>query len=207
MKKTISMRTLFTAASFAFLSLTACNDGADADKHEDADTTAVAGDHSSTMPVGEADHASATLSGTKPDTTVTGTASFSKDGDKVKMKLELDIPKKANSSVAVHLHAMGDCGDMGKHAGGHWDPTGKNHGKWGSASFHSGDIGNIDLDASGKATFELETDLWSIGGSDSTKNILNKTIIIHSGVDDYTSQPSGNSGERIGCGVITQANM
>ena len=48
---------------------------------------------------------------------------------------------------------------------------------------------------------ELESDLWSIGG-DPKKDILNKTVIVHSGVDDYTSQPSGNSGERIGCGLI-----
>lgn len=208
MKQIISFRSLLTAASFAILSFTACNDGADADNHDDDSANAVSADtSSSTMPAGNADHAMATLSGTKPDTTVTGTAHFSRSGDKVKMKLDIEVPKKANSSVAIHFHAMGDCGDMGKHAGGHWNPTNKNHGKWGSESFHSGDIGNIDLDANGKATFELETDLWSIGGTDSTKNILNKTIIIHSGKDDYKTQPTGNSGERIGCGVITQANM
>ncbi|MCU7548103.1 superoxide dismutase family protein [Chitinophagaceae bacterium LB-8] len=144
----------------------------------------------------------ATLAGTKPDTAVTGTVQFEQmQGGKVKMKLDISVPTKANQSVAVHIHEHADCGEMGKHAGGHWNPTNSNHGKWGSSSFHSGDIGNINLDASGKASMELESDLWSIGGDPKT-DILNKTIIVHSGVDDYTSQPSGNSGERIGCGVI-----
>ena len=90
---------------------------------------------------------------------------------------------------------------MGNEAHGHWNPTNKKHGKWGSDNFHSGDIGNIQLDANGKGSKELETDLWSIGG-DSTTNILDKSVIVHGGVDDYTSQPAGNAGTRIGCGVI-----
>jgi superoxide dismutase, Cu-Zn family len=48
---------------------------------------------------------------------------------------------------------------------------------------------------------ELETDRWSIGG-DAQKDILGKAFIVHSGEDDYTSQPAGNAGNRIGCGVI-----
>ncbi|MBD0289101.1 MAG: superoxide dismutase family protein [Flavisolibacter sp.] len=154
-----------------------------------------------------AQHATATLNGTKPDTTVIGTVRFYETGGgKVGMQLQITVPKKANQSVAVHIHEHGDCGNMGKHAGGHWNPTRQNHGKWGSGSFHSGDIGNIPLDANGRGLLQLETGLWSIGG-DAQSNILNKTIIVHSGVDDYTSQPSGNSGERIGCGVIRNTNQ
>ncbi len=147
-------------------------------------------------------HASAVLSGAFPDTTVTGNVQFdAHPNGKVKMKLQISIPAKANKSVAVHLHAMGDCGDMGKAAGGHWNPTNAQHGKWGSASFHSGDIGNVSLDAQGNGSMELETDLWSLGG-DARTNILNKTVMVHGGVDDYTSQPAGNAGTRIGCGII-----
>lgn len=147
------------------------------------------------------DMAHADISGTKPDTTVSGTAHFARKGNKVELTLNLTIPKKANSSVAVHFHEHGDCGNMGEGAHGHWNPTNENHGKWGSAAFHSGDIGNIKLDAAGKATFKLETDRWTIGGPAST-NILNHAIIVHAGVDDYKTQPTGNSGSRIGCGVI-----
>src|SRR3954451_3491840 len=69
-----------------------------------------------------------------------------KNGE-VKMVLEITVPKKANQSVAVHLHEHGDCGDMGNNAHGHWNPTNTKHGKWGSGEFHSGDIGNISLDS------------------------------------------------------------
>jgi Cu-Zn family superoxide dismutase len=146
-------------------------------------------------------HAEAIISGTYADTTVDGKATFDAANGKVKMVLNITVPAKANQSVAVHLHEHGACGDMGKEAHGHWNPTHKDHGKWGSANFHSGDIGNVQLDADGKGSIELETDLWSIGG-DSTTNILDKSVIVHGGVDDYTSQPSGNAGTRIGCGVI-----
>ncbi len=149
------------------------------------------------------DAAHADISGTQADTTVTGTAHFARKGDKVELTLMLTVPKKANSSVAVHFHEHGDCGDMGKGAHGHWNPTHKNHGKWGSAAFHSGDIGNINLDKDGKATFKVESDLWTIGGA-ATTNILNRAIIVHSGVDDYKTQPTGNAGSRIGCGVINK---
>ncbi len=202
MKKLFSARSFLAAASFSLLALVACNDGS-TENNNGSDTTATTGDMNtgSTTDTSGNMHAMAALSGTKADTTLSGTAHFTQNGTMVKMKLDIEVPKKANSSVAIHFHAMGDCGDMGKHAGGHWNPTNENHGKWGTAPFHSGDIGNINLDANGKGSIEVESDRWSIGG-DSTKNILNKTIIIHSGVDDYKSQPTGNSGERIGCGVI-----
>ena len=168
---------------------------------ENSDTTTVA---TSSVENEVSSSAEAILSGTQADTTVTGTVNFNENNGKVKMTLDITVPKKANQSVAVHIHEHGSCGDMGKEAHGHWNPTKMNHGKWGSASFHSGDIGNVDLNAEGKGTLELETDLWSVSGSDSTKNILNKAIIVHSGVDDFTTQPTGNAGSRIGCGVINK---
>ncbi|HEY1008313.1 MAG TPA: superoxide dismutase family protein, partial [Sphingobacteriaceae bacterium] len=68
-------------------------------------------------------------------------------------------------------------------------------------SFHSGDIGNVQLDGKGNGKLTLTSDRWSIGGDEKT-NILNRAVIVHSGVDDYTTQPTGNAGSRIGCGVI-----
>jgi Cu-Zn family superoxide dismutase len=150
---------------------------------------------------GTSSRATATLSGTKPDTTVNGTVQFVQNGNTVQMNLQISVPAKANQSVAVHIHDHGECGNMGKDAMGHWNPTGENHGKWGSGAYHSGDIGNVPLDAQGNGRLSLQTTRWSIGG-DAKTNILNRAIIVHSGVDDYTSQPAGNAGERIGCGVI-----
>jgi superoxide dismutase, Cu-Zn family len=155
-----------------------------------------------TATVAMAGKAEAALSGTYPDTTVSGTASFdTTKGGKVKMKIEITVPAKAGKSVAVHLHEHGDCSDKGNMAHGHWNPTKAEHGKWGSGSFHSGDIGNIKLDSKGKGTLTLETDLWTLGGKPD-KNILGKAVIVHGGVDDFKTQPTGNAGTRIGCGVV-----
>ena len=147
--------------------------------------------------------ASADLSGTKADTSLTGKCEFTRKENMVELVLILDVPKKANSTVAVHFHEHGDCGDSGKEAHGHWNPTNEDHGQWASSKYHSGDIGNIKLDKDGKATFTVKTDRWTIGGPEKT-NILNRAVIVHSGVDDYTTQPTGNSGSRIGCGIINR---
>ena len=117
------------------------------------------------------------------------------------MVIDVTIPKLAGKSVAVHIHEHGDCGDKGNMAHGHWNPDNKKHGKWGTGEFHSGDIGNIKLDSKGQGKITIETDLWTLGGVNRT-NILQRAVVIHSGADDFTTQPSGNSGSRIGCGVI-----
>ena len=146
-------------------------------------------------------HAEATISGTTADTTVTGSVKFDTTSTGVKMMLEITVEKKAGKEVAVHLHEHGDCGDKGQMAHGHWNPTNAQHGKWESGSFHLGDIGNVRLDSKGRGTLTINTKLWTLGGAPST-NILGKAVIVHGGVDDYTTQPTGNAGSRIGCGVI-----
>ena len=191
MKKFISYSSVLLIISLFFI---ACNN-----KEEENKTTTENTETKTT----EAMSAMATISATVPDTALTGTAEFMVQNGKVKLVLNISCLKMANKSVAVHLHEMGDCGDMGKMAHGHWNPTNQQHGKWGSGSFHSGDIGNVSLDAAGKGTMELETDLWSIGGDEKT-NILNRSVIVHNGADDFTTQPTGNSGSRIGCGVIVK---
>lgn len=104
---------------------------------------------------------------------------------------------------AVHLHETGDCSAPdGKSAGGHWNPMEVNHGhRIEDKQFHKGDIGNITIGNDSTGTLNMEIEGWSIGG-DSTSNILNKAVIVHAGPDDFSSQPSGAAGPRIGCGVI-----
>jgi superoxide dismutase, Cu-Zn family len=145
-------------------------------------------------------HVESVINGTYADTSVTGMATFDAENGMVKMVLDVTIPARANKSVAVHLHEHGDCGDDGKNAHGHWNPTNQPHGKWGVDSFHLGDIGNIKLDGEGKGHMEMETDLWSISGA--SNGINGKAIIIHGGEDDFKTQPTGNAGNRIGCGII-----
>ena len=143
--------------------------------------------------------ATATI-GEKNESGVAGKAVFTQIGDNIKLVVSL-----ANASAgehAVHIHATGDCSAPdGKSAGGHWNPTGVAHGKWGEGEFHLGDIGNMTVDNQGMGKIELTTNLWEMNtGSDI--DIVGKAIIVHAGADDFVSQPSGNAGARIGCGVI-----
>jgi len=131
-----------------------------------------------------------------------GSAKFFQLADgKIKMDLEINMPERADSTVAVHFHEHGDCGNMGENTHGHWNPTAESHGKWESDSYHSGDIGNIPLDNKGHAKISVSTFRWSTVDGD-TKNIIGRGIIVHGGTDDYVTQPTGNSGPRVGCGVI-----
>jgi Cu-Zn family superoxide dismutase len=144
----------------------------------------------------------ATIQPTFDTIPVSGRATFTqKNNEEVTLTLDIKVPSRANQSVAVHIHEMADCGNNGSMAMAHWNPTGANHGKWGSASFHIGDIGNISLDATGHAIYTLTTNLWNINGDDASRNVVGRSIIVHAGVDDYTGA-SGNSGTRIGCAGI-----
>lgn len=181
----------------AIVSCNSQGDSSDA-QSANADTTITATDHTTAQQTVVTD-----ITGTYADTAVTGKATFTSQSDgQVKLDLQLNIPAKAGKEVAVHLHEHGDCSDAGMGAHGHWNPTNEEHGKWGSAHFHRGDIGNVKLDAQGNGTLEMATDLWQIGGDDSTKNIIGRALIVHGGTDDYVSQPTGNAGGRIGCAVI-----
>lgn len=118
-------------------------------------------------------------------------------------KVELNVMVhhlKPNSKHAIHIHEFGDCSsEDGSSAGGHWNPTGHKHGKWGQGEFHAGDIGNLRTDNQGNAALVMKTDKWCLGCSDKQKNIIGKSIIIHEKADDYVSQPTGNAGGRVGC--------
>ena len=137
----------------------------------------------------------------KSGSNVTGNVTFTETNGKVTMKAEIVGLNEGNH--AIHIHAIGDCSaEDGKSAGGHWNPTDNNHGKWMEEPFHTGDIGNLVANAEGKGTIERETDLWCVNCEDESKNIVGKAIIIHEGPDDFSSQPSGAAGPRIGCGEI-----
>ena len=134
-----------------------------------------------------------------------GVATFTQFDDTV--ALSIDIGGVAPGVYAVHIHEHGDCSSPdGLSAGGHWNPTGVAHGKWGEGEFHLGDLGNITVDQHRTGFLELETDLWEIG-TGSERDVVGKSIVVHAGADDFTSQPSGNAGARIGCGVIVLADF
>ncbi|MGB5499751.1 MAG: superoxide dismutase family protein [Maribacter sp.] len=139
----------------------------------------------------------------KSNSTVKGEVTFTQEEGKVTMMATFS--GLSEGEHAIHLHEKADCSsDDGKSSGGHWNPTHEPHGKWGvTEGYHKGDIGNLVADAEGNATLEFSTDQWCIGCDDENKNILGKAVIVHQGVDDFTSQPSGAAGARISCtGVI-----
>lgn len=140
----------------------------------------------------------------KSDSNVTGEVTFKEENGKVVMKATFS--GLTPGEHAIHLHEKADCSsDDGTSTGGHWNPTFEPHGKWGAAEgYHKGDIGNFVADADGNATVDFATGEWCIGCDDDNKNILGKAVIVHQGVDDFTSQPSGAAGARISCAGIIQ---
>ena len=142
----------------------------------------------------------------KKSTDVNGSVVFFEEENKVTMVAEIEnlIP----GEHAIHLHEKSDCSSNdGKSTGGHWNPTLTKHGKWGDESgFHRGDIGNFIADKNGIGKITFTTDLWCLDCEDKKKNILGKAVIVHQGVDDLTSQPSGAAGSRISCGGIIIEN-
>ena len=140
----------------------------------------------------------------KSDSNVKGTVTFTETGGQVNMVAMLS--GLSAGEHAIHIHDKSDCSSAdGKSTGGHWNPTNTPHGKWGAdEGYHKGDIGNFTADADGLATVEFSTEEWCIGCDDETKNILGKGVIVHQGVDDFTSQPSGAAGARVSCAGIIE---
>lgn len=161
-------------------------------------------DETMTMPQEEVQEESLSFSmEPKSNSNVSGEVTFTEKDGMVYMKAELK--GLAEGEHAIHLHEKADCSaEDGTSTGGHWNPTNEPHGKWGDeAGYHKGDIGNFVADAEGNATVEFSTGEWCLSCDDPNKNILGKAVIVHEGVDDFTSQPSGDAGTRISCtGII-----
>tara|TARA_R110000765_G_scaffold7468_7_gene24350 strand:+ start:6376 stop:6969 length:594 start_codon:yes stop_codon:yes gene_type:complete len=140
----------------------------------------------------------------KSDSKVKGEVTFTEDDEEVSMVAVLS--GLTEGEHAIHIHQTADCTAAdGSSAGGHWNPTNEPHGKWGaSEGYHKGDIGNFTADADGNAKVEFSTEEWCIGCDDENKNILGKGVIVHQGVDDFTSQPSGAAGARVSCAGIIE---
>jgi Cu-Zn family superoxide dismutase len=132
---------------------------------------------------------------------VSGMANFTMVNGMV--TLTVNIQGATPGEHAVHIHNMPDCGMNGDAAMGHWNPTNAAHGQWGGKAFHLGDIGNITVDASGKGTLTLTTDLWTVGDGAMGTDVTKHAFMVHANPDDFMTQPTGNAGPRIACGVIT----
>ncbi len=118
------------------------------------------------------------------------------------VKISADIEGLApDSKHGFHIHEFGDCSAPdATSAGGHYDAAGtKHHGMPSDAMKHTGDMGNIEADANGKVHYELLLEGTTLDGARAP--LLGRAVIVHAKPDDF-SQPVGNAGGRIGCGVI-----
>jgi len=130
--------------------------------------------------------------------TAGGTVMFHQHGDKVAVHAQL-TGLKPNAEHAFHVHEKGDCSAPdGMSAGGHYNPAGKPHGAQGG-EHHAGDMPSVKSDANGNANARF--DLAGVSATD----YVGKGVIVHRDPDDYKSQPAGNAGQRIACGVIQKA--
>jgi superoxide dismutase, Cu-Zn family len=100
-----------------------------------------------------------------------------------------------------HVHDKGDCGDNGNAAGGHFNPLGTPHSGPDAAAKHAGDFGNVTADASGNVTTRFTT--RSVTVEPGATSAVGHAVILHANPDDLTTQPTGNAGGRIACGVVT----
>jgi|688.fasta_scaffold16606_1 Cu-Zn family superoxide dismutase len=101
-----------------------------------------------------------------------------------------------------HIHEYGDCSAPdGSSAGGHFNPDHTKHGGPDSKERHVGDLGNIKADLSGVGHYHRIDTQIKLTGPDS---IIGRSLVVHAKPDDYKTQPTGNSGARVACGVITE---
>jgi superoxide dismutase, Cu-Zn family len=131
-----------------------------------------------------------------------GTVTFTQKGDKV--TVEAKVSGLAPGGHGFHVHEKGDCSAAdGMSAGGHFNPTGKPHGDPGAPDHHAGDMPMLQADASGNATLTTELSAISVGSG--AGDVVGKAVVVHKDVDDFKSQPAGNSGARVACGVINKS--
>ena len=133
---------------------------------------------------------------------VHGVATFVRDGGAVLVNVNM-AGFKPNSTHGVHIHENGDCTARdGSSAGGHFNPTSSDHGSPSGRPRHSGDLGNITADAKGAVYASF--DVGDIAFGNGTDSIIGRGLVVHADRDDLKSQPAGNSGARVACGLITR---
>ncbi|HZS69294.1 MAG TPA: superoxide dismutase family protein [Burkholderiales bacterium] len=150
----------------------------------------------------EGPSASAQLQPTTGNTT-SGSASFTQVGDKVHLVANV-TGLTPGQEHGFHVHEAGDCssGD-GMSAKGHFNPYGKPHGSPASAERHAGDMPALRADAGGNARIDTTLDVMSV--KPGPASVVGRGLIVHASPDDYKTQPTGNAGARLACGVINPA--
>jgi Cu-Zn family superoxide dismutase len=136
------------------------------------------------------------------DGKLVGRADFHEVPDGVLVRL--DVKGLTPGLHAVHVHTVGKCEAPGfTSAGGHFNPGGKKHGLKNPDGAHAGDLPNMLIAKDGSGRFEALTDAITLkAGSNSVFDADGSAFVIHAGVDDYMTDPTGNAGDRAACGLI-----
>src|SRR6201993_1797172 len=130
---------------------------------------------------------------------VSGTVTFTEEADGVKVRAEITGLTPGNHGF--HVHEFGDCSAAdASSAGAHFNPTNQPHAGPDAAARHEGDMGNIEADASGNAKLDYVDHQISL--TNDAKSAIGRSVVVHAKPDDLKTQPSGDSGARIACGVI-----
>jgi Cu-Zn family superoxide dismutase len=103
----------------------------------------------------------------------------------------------------IHIHMVGQCQPPFESAGAHWNPTNRQHGSQNPQGPHLGDMPNITVGADSSANVQVNTAGGTLRGADALLDTDGAAVVVHARADDLRTDPSGNSGDRIACGVIT----
>jgi Cu-Zn family superoxide dismutase len=143
--------------------------------------------------------ATATLAPTT-NQTAKGTVRLTELGDG-SVRVEVDLTGVPPGVHGFHIHDKGECGPDGMAAGGHFNPANAQHGAPNAPSHHAGDFGNVTADANGNVKTSFNTRAVTV--SPSSSSAVGHAVILHANPDDLATQPTGNAGGRIACGVVT----
>jgi len=120
--------------------------------------------------------------------------------------LRMSLKGVASGEHAFHIHAVGKCEAPFTSAGGHFNPASRKHGMEAADGAHAGDMPNLFIPANGELRIDVANHMITLakGQPNSVFDADGSAIIIHAGPDDYKTDPAGNAGDRIVCGVITE---
>lgn len=175
-------------ASFTLVALAACSS---------TPSTSPSAPPATTSTAQQADAVLASASGSR----VSGRLSLVPMGDGVHIRGEVGglVP---NGQFGFHVHDKGDCSAVdATSAGGHFNPAASAHGRAGGHAHHAGDMDNIASDGAGLGRVDVHLQGVTLGGG-AANDIAGRAVIVHADPDDYHSQPTGNAGARVACGVI-----
>lgn len=152
------------------------------------------------VPAASAQTAKATLKNAQGAEVGTATLSEAASGVTIKLALK-GLPPGEH---AFHVHAVGKCEPPFTTAGGHFNPGAKKHGKMAPDGAHAGDMPNLTISASGELSADIVNDAVTLT-KDKPNSVFKPdgtALVIHAAADDYKTDPTGNAGDRIACGVI-----